>query len=56
LFNLTQKQFEDRPAPQRFRRKSVLPVDEQVLSELSRHKSLENLMSKNGKAPASDDA
>lgn len=40
------KQFEDRPAPQRFRRKSVLPVDEQVLSELSRHKSLEDLIKK----------
>ncbi|KAI9358579.1 phosphatase 2A regulatory B subunit-domain-containing protein [Zopfochytrium polystomum] len=39
-------QFEDRPTPQRFRRKSVLPVDEQVLSELSRHKSLEDLLSK----------
>ncbi|KAJ3194095.1 Serine/threonine-protein phosphatase 2A 56 kDa regulatory subunit delta isoform [Irineochytrium annulatum] len=37
-------QFEDRPTPQRFRRKSVLPVDEQVLSELSRHKSLEDLL------------
>ncbi|KAJ3396847.1 Serine/threonine-protein phosphatase 2A 56 kDa regulatory subunit delta isoform [Lobulomyces angularis] len=42
------KQFEERPAPQRFRRKSVLPVDEQVLSELSRHKSLEDLINKNG--------
>ncbi|KAJ3218865.1 minichromosome maintenance protein 5 [Dinochytrium kinnereticum] len=39
-------QFEDRPTPQRFRRKSVLPVDEQVLSELSRHKSLEDLLTK----------
>ncbi|KAI8801527.1 phosphatase 2A regulatory B subunit-domain-containing protein [Cladochytrium replicatum] len=38
------KQFEDRPTPQRFRRKSVLPVDETVLSELSRHKSLEDLI------------
>ncbi|KAI9355737.1 phosphatase 2A regulatory B subunit-domain-containing protein [Zopfochytrium polystomum] len=38
--------FEGRPAPQRFRRKSVLPVDEQVLTELSRHKSLEDLLSK----------
>ncbi|KAJ1549737.1 hypothetical protein HK405_002493 [Cladochytrium tenue] len=40
------KQFEDRPTPQRFRRKSVLPVDETVLSELSRHKSLDDLLSK----------
>lgn len=40
--------FKDQPAPQvgRFRRKSVLPVDEQVLSELARHKSLEDLLSK----------
>ncbi|KAI9104097.1 phosphatase 2A regulatory B subunit-domain-containing protein [Phlyctochytrium arcticum] len=37
------QQFEERPTPQRFRRKSVLPVDETVLSELSRHKSLEEL-------------
>lgn len=29
---------------QRFRRKSVLPVDESVLSELSRHKSLDDLL------------
>ncbi|KAL3894009.1 MAG: hypothetical protein SGCHY_005515 [Lobulomycetales sp.] len=49
LMNSELKQFEDRPAPQgRFRRKSVLPVDEQVLSELSRHKSLEDLIN-NGK-------
>ncbi|KAL2919538.1 serine/threonine-protein phosphatase 2A 56 kDa regulatory subunit delta isoform [Polyrhizophydium stewartii] len=38
------QQFEERPQPQRFRRKSVLPVDETVLSELSRHKSLEDLI------------
>lgn len=31
---------------QRFRRKSVLPVDEQVLTELSRHKSFEDLLNK----------
>lgn len=39
-------QFEggDRPTPPRFRRKSVLPVDEQVLTELSRHKSLEDVL------------
>ncbi|KAI8905698.1 phosphatase 2A regulatory B subunit-domain-containing protein [Powellomyces hirtus] len=37
------QQFDERPTPQRFRRKSVLPVDETVLSELSRHKSLEEL-------------
>ncbi|XJO77879.1 hypothetical protein BDV3_002403 [Batrachochytrium dendrobatidis] len=36
--------FQERPQPQRFRRKSVLPVDESVLSELSRHKSLEDLI------------
>ncbi|KAI9002685.1 phosphatase 2A regulatory B subunit-domain-containing protein [Gaertneriomyces semiglobifer] len=40
------QQFEDRPTPQRFRRKSVLPVDETVLSELSRHRSLEELTQK----------
>jgi len=51
------KQFSDRSTsqPQRFRRKSVLPVDEQVLSELSRHKSLEDLMSKNAKQPQQPD-
>ncbi|KAJ3020269.1 UNVERIFIED_CONTAM: Serine/threonine-protein phosphatase 2A 56 kDa regulatory subunit delta isoform [Siphonaria sp. JEL0065] len=38
--------FEEKPTPQRVRRKSVLPVDENVLSELSRHKSLEDLLSK----------
>ncbi|KAI8611590.1 hypothetical protein BC830DRAFT_1171754 [Chytriomyces sp. MP71] len=38
--------FEDRPTPQRVRRKSVLPVDENVLSELARHKSLEDVLSK----------
>lgn len=48
------KQFEERPQPQRFRRKSVLPVDETVQSELSRHKSLEDLISKGGKALTSD--
>ncbi|KAJ3088273.1 Serine/threonine-protein phosphatase 2A 56 kDa regulatory subunit delta isoform, partial [Quaeritorhiza haematococci] len=48
------KQFDDRPAPQRFRRKSVLPVDEQVLSELSRHKSLEDLLNKGAKAMKAD--
>jgi serine/threonine-protein phosphatase 2A regulatory subunit B' len=37
------KQFEEKTAPQggRFRRKSVLPVDESVLSEMNKHKSLE---------------
>jgi hypothetical protein len=29
----------------RFRRKSVLPVDADVMTELSRHKSLEDLLS-----------
>jgi serine/threonine-protein phosphatase 2A regulatory subunit B' len=38
------QQFEERPTPSRFRRKSVLPVDEQVLTELSRHKSLEDVL------------
>ncbi|KAH6582580.1 hypothetical protein BASA61_008480 [Batrachochytrium salamandrivorans] len=46
------QQFEERPQPQRFRRKSVLPVDETVLSELSRHKSLEDLIkNKTGPTP-----
>ncbi|KAJ3370865.1 Serine/threonine-protein phosphatase 2A 56 kDa regulatory subunit gamma isoform [Kappamyces sp. JEL0680] len=36
--------FEEKPAPSRFRRKSVLPVDADVMSELSRHKSLEDLI------------
>ncbi|KAI8927674.1 phosphatase 2A regulatory B subunit-domain-containing protein [Entophlyctis helioformis] len=52
------QQFEERPQPQRFRRKSVLPVDETVLSELSRHKSLEDLIkskaNNGGPAPAND--
>ncbi|KAJ3060507.1 Serine/threonine-protein phosphatase 2A 56 kDa regulatory subunit gamma isoform, partial [Podochytrium sp. JEL0797] len=39
-------QFEDNSTPQRMRRKSVLPVDENVLSEMSRHKSLEDLLIK----------
>ncbi|KAI3637116.1 hypothetical protein MIR68_004822 [Amoeboaphelidium protococcarum] len=38
------EQFDDRPTPQRFRRKSVLPVDETVLTELSRHRSLEDVL------------
>jgi serine/threonine-protein phosphatase 2A regulatory subunit B' len=38
------QQFEERPQPSRFRRKSVLPVDADVMSELSRHKSLEDLI------------
>lgn len=38
------QQFEARPTPSRFRRKSALPVDETVLTELSRHKSLEDLI------------
>ncbi|KAI9209749.1 phosphatase 2A regulatory B subunit-domain-containing protein [Polychytrium aggregatum] len=45
-------QFDERPTPQRFRRKSVLPVDETVLSELSRHKSLEDLIDGKVKAGA----
>ncbi|TPX33300.1 hypothetical protein SmJEL517_g03730 [Synchytrium microbalum] len=43
------KQFEDRSTPQRFRRKSVLPVDEQVMTELSRHKSLEEMVTDKNK-------
>lgn len=40
-----QQQFnQDASTPPRFRRKSVLPVDEQVLTELSRHKSLEDVL------------
>ena len=31
---------------QRFRRKSVLPVDATVLTELARHKSLEDILQK----------
>ncbi|KAL7754256.1 serine/threonine-protein phosphatase 2A 56 kDa regulatory subunit delta isoform [Sorochytrium milnesiophthora] len=38
------QQYDNQPTPARFRRKSVLPVDEQVLSELSRHKSLEDVL------------
>eukprot|EP00842_Homolaphlyctis_polyrhiza_P004397 jgi/Hompol1/4959/HPOL_001891-RA len=50
------QQFEERPQPARFRRKSVLPVDETVLSELSRHKSLEDLIkSKAAGAPQPDE-
>ena len=47
---MVQKGFEPPANAQpRFRRKSVLPVDETVLNELSRHKSLEELLkSKNG--------
>ncbi len=33
-------------APQRFRRKSVLPVDAQVFNEPSRHKSLDEIVNK----------
>ncbi|KAJ2993065.1 hypothetical protein HDV02_002656 [Globomyces sp. JEL0801] len=42
------QQFEERPQPQRFRRKSVLPVDADVMTELSRHKSLEDLIASKG--------
>jgi serine/threonine-protein phosphatase 2A regulatory subunit B' len=39
------EKFDERPQQQpRFRRKSVLPVDETVLNELSRHKSLEEIL------------
>ncbi|KAJ1509037.1 Serine/threonine-protein phosphatase 2A 56 kDa regulatory subunit gamma isoform [Coelomomyces lativittatus] len=34
----------EEPVPSRFRRKSVLPVDESVLTELSRHKSLDDVL------------
>ncbi len=45
-----QSQFQDKAAMVgndggRFRRKSVLPVDADVMTELSRHKSLEDLLS-----------
>ncbi len=43
------KEFDDKPQAgghQRFRRKSVLPVDANVLTELSRHKSLEDIINK----------
>ncbi|RKP20961.1 B56-domain-containing protein [Rozella allomycis CSF55] len=44
----------EKPSPSRFRRKSVLPVDEQVLTELSRHKSLEDVL-KEPPPPSDDD-
>ncbi|KAJ3022788.1 Serine/threonine-protein phosphatase 2A 56 kDa regulatory subunit delta isoform [Thoreauomyces humboldtii] len=50
------QQFDERPTPQRFRRKSVLPVDETVLSELSRHKSLEELTTGKSKAQTASGA
>ncbi|KAF9975127.1 hypothetical protein BGZ73_001342 [Actinomortierella ambigua] len=34
----------DRPAAHQFRRKSIIPVDETVLTELSRHRSLEEVL------------
>ncbi|KAJ3366084.1 Serine/threonine-protein phosphatase 2A 56 kDa regulatory subunit delta isoform [Allomyces arbusculus] len=39
--------------PPRFRRKSVLPVDETVLSELSRHKSLDDVIQSKANAGGS---
>ncbi|KAI8816176.1 phosphatase 2A regulatory B subunit-domain-containing protein [Fimicolochytrium jonesii] len=48
LLGKDMQQFDERPTPQRFRRKSVLPVDETVLSELSRHRSLEELTTSKG--------
>jgi len=44
---LNTPQEQDQGAEQRFRRKSVLPVDAKVLNELSRHKSLEDIITKN---------
>jgi serine/threonine-protein phosphatase 2A regulatory subunit B' len=41
---LLKHEFEQNPAGQRFRRKSVLPVDETVLTEISRHRSLEDVL------------
>jgi len=38
------QQFHENPEPPILRRKSVLPVDETVLTELSRHKSFEDLL------------
>jgi len=38
------QQFHENPEPPILRRKSVLPVDETVLTELSRHKSFEDLI------------
>jgi serine/threonine-protein phosphatase 2A regulatory subunit B' len=38
------EEFDNSGNAQRFRRKSVLPVDETVLSELSRHRSLEEVI------------
>ena len=53
VWHSNQAQFEERPQPSRFRRKSVLPVDAEVMTELSRHKSLEDLISsKEGKKNA----
>jgi len=39
------QQFHENPEPPILRRKSVLPVDETVLNELSRHRSFEDLLS-----------
>lgn len=41
------QQFHENPEPPILRRKSVLPVDETVLTELSRHKSFEDLLDNN---------
>lgn len=44
ILKLIQQQFQAPQQGGRFRRKSVLPVDESVLTELARHKSLEELL------------
>jgi serine/threonine-protein phosphatase 2A regulatory subunit B' len=49
-----QQQFSNKPTgdvSQRFRRKSVLPVDADVMSELSRHKSLEDIIASKKQGP-----
>jgi len=38
------QQFDDRPVYHQFRRKSIIPVDESVLTELSRHRSLDEVL------------
>lgn len=40
--------FEKQPTNQRFRRKSVLPVDQTVLNEISQHRSLEDVIGVGG--------
>jgi hypothetical protein len=50
------EQFDNPAAAQRFRRKSVLPVDETVLSELSRHRSLEEVVTQKSETDKSEES